>query len=114
MVEIVAKTRSYDVLLNPDIEPARIRAFFVHPAWVRRGIGSKIMEQCEVTAVNAGFKTIEIVATLAGEPLDKAFGYKVTEKFDIPLPNGEVLPVVRMFKGFIDVENTDFNKLIIS
>ncbi len=107
------KDTKEDVLLNPDIEPAKIRAFFVHPAWVRRGIGSKIMEQCEVAAVNAGFKTIEIVATLAGEPLYKAFGYKVTEKFDIPLPNGEVLPVVRMFKGFTDVENTDFKQSII-
>ena len=108
-----AKDKKEDILLNPDIEPAKIRAFFVHPAWVRRGIGSKIMEQCEVAAVNAGFKTIEIIATLAGEPLYTAFGYKVTEKFDIPLLNCEVLPVVRMFKGFTDVENTDFKQSII-
>ncbi len=92
------KDTKEDILLNPDIEPAKIRAFFVHPAWVRRGIGSQIMKQCEVAAVNAGFKAIEIVATLAGEPLYEAFGYKVSEKFDIPLQNGEILPVVRMFK----------------
>ena len=95
------KDTNDNVLLNPDIEPAKIRAFFVHPAWVRRGIGSLIMKQCQNAAVNAGFKTIEIVATLAGEPLYEAFGYKVTEKFDILLRNSEVLPVVQMFKAFI-------------
>jgi GNAT superfamily N-acetyltransferase len=108
------KDTKENVLLNPNIEPAKIRAFFVHPTWVRRGIGSLIMEKCQDAAVNAGFKTIEIVATLAGEPFYEAFGYKVTEKFDIPLQNSEVLPVVRMFRAFTDVENADFKQSIIS
>jgi GNAT superfamily N-acetyltransferase len=107
------KNMKEDVLLNPDIEPAKIRAFFVHPAWVRQGIGSLIMQECQDAAVNAGFKTIEIVATLAGEPLYEAFGYKVTEKFDIPLQNGEVLAVVRMFRAFTNTENADFKQSII-
>ncbi len=37
---------SQDILLNPTQEPARIRAFFVHPDWSRRGIGTMIMKTC--------------------------------------------------------------------
>jgi predicted N-acetyltransferase YhbS len=81
---------------------------------VRGGIGSQIMQQCEVAAGNAGFKTIEIVATLTYEPLYKAFGYKITEQLDIPLANGEILPVVRIFKGFIDAESANFKQSIIA
>src|SRR5437763_14432557 len=31
-----------DAELNPQIDSARIRAFFVHPDWARRGIGRSI------------------------------------------------------------------------
>lgn len=98
------KDTGEDTLLNPNVEPARIRAFFIHPAWARRGIGSRIMQQCEAAAGDSGFKTIEIVATLAGEPLYAAFGYTVIQRFEILLPNGEVLPVVRMSKRFADTK----------
>jgi GNAT superfamily N-acetyltransferase len=33
-----------DPLLDPNAEPARIRAFFVHPDWARRGIGGAILD----------------------------------------------------------------------
>jgi N-acetylglutamate synthase-like GNAT family acetyltransferase len=32
-----------DAALDPAIDPARIRGFFVHPDWARRGIGSLIL-----------------------------------------------------------------------
>jgi len=75
-----------------------IRAFFVHPEHARRGIGRRFMEWCEVEARNAGFSSIEIVATLAGEPLYAAFQYEVVERFDINLPNRAVMPMARMRK----------------
>jgi GNAT superfamily N-acetyltransferase len=37
-----------DRLLEPGRDAARIRAFFVHPQWSRRGIASSILEACEL------------------------------------------------------------------
>jgi GNAT superfamily N-acetyltransferase len=96
-----------DELLDPIVDSARIRAFFVHPAWARRGIGSQIMKQCEAAALEAGFKTIEIIATLTGEQLYSRFGYDLSQKFEILLPNKSVLPVVRMIKSFAEIHSDD-------
>jgi len=87
-----------DALLDPQRDAARVRAFFVHPQWARRGIGRSIMAACERAIEKAGFRTVEIVATLAGEPLYAAFGYETIERYEIPLEGGLNLPVVRMTK----------------
>jgi GNAT superfamily N-acetyltransferase len=89
-----------DPLLNPASEPARIRAFFVHPDFARRGIGRQLMSSSETAALQAGFRSIEIVATLAGEPLYASFGYVVRGRFPIALANGSSMPVVRMAKAY--------------
>jgi GNAT superfamily N-acetyltransferase len=85
-------------LLDPAIDPAKIRAFFVHPDWVRRGIGSRILELCEDAAHAAGFTRFEMGATLTGVPLYRRHGYVELERIDLPLSNGESLPIVRMAK----------------
>ncbi len=85
-----------DVALDPAVDAARIRAFFVHPAWARRGIGSRIMEACEAEARAAGFRRLELVATLTGEPLYRAHGFEALEYLEVPLSNGARLAVVRM------------------
>jgi len=85
--------------LDPQRDAARVRAFFVHPAWSRRGIGRSIMAACERAIVEAGFRTVDIVATLAGEPLYASFGYAVVERYDIALAGGLTLPAVRMTKS---------------
>jgi GNAT superfamily N-acetyltransferase len=87
-----------DTLLNPAHDPARIRAFFVHPAWARRGIGRNILARSEAAILAAGFRAAELVATLAGEPLYAASGYKVIERYEVPLSGGHMLPAVRMAK----------------
>lgn len=87
-----------DVLLDRQVDAAKIRAFFVHPHWVRRGIGSMILEACEGAAVAAGFTRLEMGATLTGVPLYRARGYVALENFQAPLSNGESLPIVRMEK----------------
>jgi len=85
--------------LDPATDAARIRAFFVHPDWPRRGVGSRILEACETAARAAGFTRLEMAATLPGVPLYKARGYAEVEPFDVPLANGEKLPVIRMVKA---------------
>ncbi len=87
-----------DSLLDPACEAAKIRAFFVHPAWVRKGIGARLLETCEAAARSHGFSRFEMGATLTGVALYKARGYREIERIDVPLTGGEVLRVVRMSK----------------
>jgi GNAT superfamily N-acetyltransferase len=89
-----------DAALDPTQDPARIRAFFVHPDWARRGIGRLILTRCEEAIRAAGFREVVLVATLAGEPLYAASGFAVIERYEVPLSGGVALPVVRMEKRF--------------
>lgn len=89
-----------DAALDPAYDPARIRAFFVHPDWARRGIGRSILSACESALCTAGFRHAVLVATLAGEPLYAAFGYTVAERYEVLLSGSLALPVVRMVKSF--------------
>jgi GNAT superfamily N-acetyltransferase len=87
-----------DSVLDPARDPARIRAFFVHPSCARRGIGAALMRHCEEAAGDAGFRTMELVATLAGEPLYASSGFAAVERFEIPLGDTLTMAVVRMSK----------------
>jgi len=87
-----------DSLLDPKADAAKIRAFFVHPEWVRQGIGGMILEACEQAAMAAGFKRLEMGATLTGVPFYRMKGYAELEKLAVPLGEGEELPIVRMAK----------------
>lgn len=87
-----------DTLLDPKRDAAKIRAFFIHPAWARRGVGSKILEACEAGAREAGFTSFEMGATLTGAKLFGAKGYVAVEKIEVPLKNGLTLPVIHMAK----------------
>jgi GNAT superfamily N-acetyltransferase len=88
-----------DELLDPTTEAAKIRAFFVHPDWARRGVGTAILDACESAAITAGFTRLEMGATLTGVPFYAARGYRASERFNVPLSNGESLPIVRMKKS---------------
>jgi GNAT superfamily N-acetyltransferase len=88
-----------DDLLDPTQDAARIRAFFVHPQWARKGIGRMIILECERAARAEGFRGMELGATLPGEPLYAAMGYAATDRFDIPLPDGVALPGAHMAKS---------------
>ena len=87
-----------DSLLDPQTDAAKIRAFFVHPDWVRRGIGTMLLDACERAAMAEGFRRFEMGATLSGVPLYSARGYVSLENLGVPLANGESLPIVRMEK----------------
>jgi GNAT superfamily N-acetyltransferase len=85
-----------DPLLDPAREPARIRAFFVRPEFARRGVGSRIMEACVEAARAEGFRSLELAATLPGEPLYRAFGFTALERLDTLLPDYVKIPFIRM------------------
>jgi len=85
--------------LDPVVDAAKIRAIFVHPDWARRGLGALILKHCEEAAHAAGFRRFEMGSTLTGVPLYLRKGYEARERVEVPLPNGEVLAVVRMTKS---------------
>ena len=85
-----------DPLLDPRVDAARIRAFFVHPAWTRRGLARRLFEICEDAARREGFTAFELGATLPGIPLYEALGFVAAENQPAKMPGGEELPIVRM------------------
>lgn len=91
-----------DPLLDPAVDPARIRAFFVEPAMARRGLGRMLMDQCLREAQAAGFRSLELVSTLPGEPLYAAAGFEVAERFELSLPGPIRVPVARMSRSIAD------------
>jgi len=90
-----------DPLLDPAIDAARIRAFFVHPDHARKGIGRHLIDVCEAAAKANGFTAMEMGATLPGVPLYAAMGYTEIERIDTVLPDGVEWEIVRMRKDFI-------------
>lgn len=92
-----------DRLLDPTTEPARIRAMYTDPAFVRRGVGRLILSLAETAAREAGFARAEMMATLAGEPLYLACGYAPIERVQKMSAEGAPVPGVRMGKSLADV-----------
>ena len=85
-------------LLDPATEPTRVRARFVRADWTRRGLGRRIIDECEAAARREGFAQLALVATLPGLPLYLACGFKRLEDVDVVLPDGVVLAGVVMQK----------------
>ena len=81
--------------LDPATEPARVRAMYTAPAFARRGVGRLILERCHAEAHHNGFGRVELVATMAGEPLYRACGYAPIERFHDER-GGAPVPLVRM------------------
>jgi GNAT superfamily N-acetyltransferase len=87
-----------DSPLDPTRDAAKIRAFFIHPAWARRGIGGMILEACEAAAQAAGFRRLEMGATLTGVPFYSTKGYVALGEEEVPMGDGMALPIVLMGK----------------
>lgn len=87
-----------DPRLDPKTDPARIRAFFVHPAYARRGLGRRLYQECEAAARAAGFRSLELMATLPGEPLYVALGFAAVERVVVSL-GGVDVPFTRMMRS---------------
>lgn len=88
-------------MLDPNSDPARIRAMYTHPDWARRGIGSLIINHCEAEIIAAGFTSATMMATLSGVPLYKKCGYHEIEPHEDTAPDGTIVPFIRMGKDLV-------------
>ena len=88
-----------DSLSDPSREAARIRAMYTHPQWVRRGIGSLLIQLGEEAARAAGFTRIALGSTLAGEPFYLAHGYAEVRRETFRGENGAGNLVITMEKN---------------
>ena len=88
-------------LLDPARDAARIRAFFVRPDWARRGIGRVLIQRCETEALAHGFGSTELVATLPGQRLYRAFGYVGGKRLEYRLPGDVVIEFIPMRKNLL-------------
>jgi GNAT superfamily N-acetyltransferase len=86
-------------LLDPAEAPARVRAMYTAPEFARRGVGRMILALCEDAARAEGFASVELAATRAGEPLYRACGYDILERFEADTPSGQRIPLIRMGKA---------------
>ncbi len=84
-------------LLDPGHDAARIRAMYTHPHYIRKGVGRLLVGLCEAAARAEGFRRIELMATMAGEPLYRACGYAPIERVE-DNRGGASVPLVRMQK----------------
>ncbi len=88
-----------DLLSDPEIDAARIRAMYTHPDWTRQGIGTLLIELGEQAAREAGFKWIELASTVAGFPLYLIRGYKEVSRESLIAVNGEGNLLIKMEKS---------------
>jgi GNAT superfamily N-acetyltransferase len=84
--------------LDPARDAAKIRAFFIHPDFARRGLGTRLLERCEADAIAHGFGRLELMATLPGVRLYAARGYHGTAHVDWPLGDGLSIRFLPMSK----------------
>lgn len=88
-------------ILNPHLDAARIRAFFIHPDWARKGIGLSILQKCEEEAMVYGFRRCELMATLPGHRLYRSLGYSGDERVTYQLGNGVNIDFIPMKKNLL-------------
>lgn len=84
--------------LNPKTEPAKIRAFFVHPEHARKGIARAILAACETEAAACGFRSLELMSTLPGLRLYRAYGYEGEDRVTLEVGDGVTIELVPMRK----------------
>src|SRR6267154_3767797 len=84
--------------LDPKREPAKIRAFFIHPRHARKGIARAILEACETEAKAAGFQSLELMSTLPGIKLYRACGYEGEDRVELEVGDEVTIGLVPMRK----------------
>ncbi|MEA2343632.1 MAG: hypothetical protein QOF63_1801 [Thermoanaerobaculia bacterium] len=85
-------------LLDPALEPARIRSMFVRPSFGRRGIGRAILQHSEERAAAEGFHRLQLVAMRSAGNLYESSGYTAIADAPVVLEDGVVLECTLMEK----------------
>jgi GNAT superfamily N-acetyltransferase len=93
--QYVARDTSY---LDPEFEPAKIRAFFIHPGHARKGVGRALLDRCESEAAAHGFRVLELMSTLPGVNFYESCGYVKQGDFDLDMRADVKLELVPMRK----------------
>jgi len=84
-------------LLDPKRDAARVRAMYTYPNHVRKGVGRLVLSLCESSAKTEGFRRVELMATMSGEALYVACGYRPIEHL-VDDRGGVAVPLIRMVK----------------
>lgn len=91
-----------DAVLDPARDAAKVRAMYTHPDFKRRGVGAAVLNACLDAAFKAGFGRVELMATLAGEPLYRQFGFVEVEHVQSAPVDGVSVPLIRMQRSLDD------------
>ncbi|MEM7642213.1 MAG: GNAT family N-acetyltransferase [Pseudomonadota bacterium] len=83
-------------LLDPAIDPAGVRAMYTHPDFARKGLGSLVLATALAAARLAGFRRAQLLATVAGERLYRAAGWRTEERVTVGSGNRAIVPGFRM------------------
>jgi GNAT superfamily N-acetyltransferase len=84
-------------LLDPATDAARVRAMYTAPAFARQGVGWLILTLCERMAAAEGFRRLELMGTMSGQPLYTKFGFVPVEYVGDDR-GGVAVPLVKMEK----------------
>jgi len=84
--------------LDPGSEPAKIRAFFIHPDHARKGVARAILDRCESEAAAQGFRAMELMSTLPGVRFYHSCGYVEQGDYELQLVEDVKLELVPMRK----------------
>ncbi|MDJ0692667.1 MAG: GNAT family N-acetyltransferase [Xenococcaceae cyanobacterium MO_188.B32] len=70
---------------------SRISAIYVHPQFIRQGIGSQLLRALETQAIHSQFRTLKVAASLTARPFYQCHGYQLIGRSfllakDLPIP----------------------------
>jgi len=87
--------------LDPQIEAAKIRAFFIHPSNSRMGLGEHLLKSCEQAAITYGFSKIQLMSTLSGIDFYRKHGYSGKSYIFHDMGNGHKIKFLPMEKSLL-------------
>ncbi|WP_158941194.1 GNAT family N-acetyltransferase [Burkholderia sp. S171] len=81
-----------------DLATGKIDAIFVHPAYMKRGIGTAMMRHLETLALSHGLQELKLDSTLNAAPFYRSLGFEGDEITPYRSPRGLTMDCVPMTK----------------